>query len=107
MNDNYRGDLSVVMVLPKPLEDYSVEEQENLCKEKIQSFIDESDFNFSAPKNSKLVKTEKQKDAYCRMIYQNTSTSSDFDYLYRNLDKKVKTQSGAIKTCFTKTTRRG
>ena len=98
MNDNYRGDLSVVMVLPKPLEDYSVEEQENLCKEKIQSFIDESDFNFSAPKNSKLVKTEKQKDAYCRMIYQNTSTSSDFDYLYRNLDKKVKTQSGAIKT---------
>ena len=53
MNDNYRGDLSVVMVLPKPLEDYSIEEQENLCKEKIQSFIDESDFNFSAPKNSK------------------------------------------------------
>ncbi len=98
MNDNYRGDLSIVMVLPKPLEDYSVEEQQRLCKEKIQSFIDESDFNFYAPTNAKLVKTEKQKDAYCRRIYQNTSTSSDFDYLYRNLDKKVKTQSGAIKT---------
>ena len=90
MEEHFNANISLVLVLPKPLEDYSYEEQMNICKQKMRSYIDESDFNFYAPKNSKLVATEKQKDAYCRRIYQNTSVSSDFDYLYRNLDKKVK-----------------
>ena len=98
MYENFGGNLSLILVLEKPLEDYSYEEQKRLCKEKIQGFINECDFNADAPKNSKQIKTEKQRDAYCRKIYQNTSTSSDFDYLYRNLDKKIKTQTGAIKT---------
>ena len=96
--EDYSGDLSIVMVLPKPLEEYSKEEQRRLCKEKIRGFIDESDFNFYAPRTGDQVTTEKQKDAFSRRIYQNTSRSSDFDYLYRNLDKKVKQKSGAIKT---------
>ena len=98
MYENFGNNLSLILVLEKPLEDYTLEEQKRLCKEKIQGFINESDFNSDAPKNSKLIQSEKQRDAYCRKIYQNTSTSSDFDYLYRNLDKKVKTQTGAIKT---------
>jgi len=94
----YLSDLTIVLQLPKPLEEYSKEDQLNLAKMKMRAFIDESDFNSHAPRNAQVVQTEKQRDAYCRRIYQNTSMTSDFDYLYRDVDKKVKDKNGIIKT---------
>jgi len=92
------NDINIVQQLQKPLEEYSKEDQLMFAKQKMHSMIDESDFNYDSPKNARLAKTNKQRNAYCRKIYNNTDDSSNFDYLYRNLQKNIKGQDGIVKS---------
>lgn len=89
------------LYIPKPLEEMSLKEQKDAMKRRLERFINEAEFNVVSPANAFLVQTRKQRNAYCRKIYNNTASSNDFNYLYRNVNKEVVNEESNLKDIIT------
>jgi len=75
-----------------PLQQIPKGERKEFAEYKLDQLISEAEFHIDR-KDTNLVAgnyySRKSRNAYCRKVWNNTSESTDFDYLYRKVEKEI------------------
>jgi len=77
---------------PRPLEDYSAQEQEEIVRARVDEYIAAGNYSgssFGTPLESGTVRSRMERLQYCRALWNDELDDARFDYLYNKVTKRV------------------
>ncbi len=80
----------------KPIGSYSKKDQKVYLRDKAYRILNLSGIHSYSSNSTKkdLLSSRKGINIYCRELYYDSSTASNYDYLYSNVNKKIKKSNG-------------
>ena len=86
------------LYIPTPLEDYPEKERLEICKSRMDSYIEqqyrEGGLGTKVPNESSKVRTRMDRISYCRSLWNNNIDEQRYDYLYNKVNKTISDQDG-------------